>query len=42
MKNRVYKDSDGHSLEVFFNDEGMLEFAVDGLSLYFTSVDSVQ
>lgn len=41
-KGSVYKDSDGHSLEVFFNDEGMLEFAVDGLSLYFTSVDSVQ
>ena len=41
-KGSIYKDSDGHSLEVFFNDEGMLEFAVDGLSLYFTSVDSVQ
>ena len=41
-KGSVYKDSDGHSLEVFFNDEGMLEFAVDGLSLYFTSVDNVQ
>ena len=41
-KGSIYKDSDGNSLEVFFNDEGMLEFAVDGLSLYFTSVDSVQ
>lgn len=32
----------GHSLEVFYDDEGMLQFAVDGLSLYFTSVDNFQ
>lgn len=28
--------------EVFFDDEGMLGFAVDGLSLYFTTVDNFQ
>lgn len=42
MKGSVYKDSEGHRLEVFFDDEGMLEFAVDGLSLYYSSVDRVQ
>ncbi len=30
----VYVDENGHRLEVFFDDEGALQFAVDGLSLY--------
>lgn len=38
----VYTSENGHSLEVFFDDEGMLQFAVDGLSLYFTSADNFQ
>lgn len=29
-------------IEVFFNDYGMLEFAVNGLSLYVTTVDNFQ
>ena len=37
-KGNVYTGDNGHSLEVFFDDEGMLEFAVDGLSLYYTTV----
>lgn len=42
MKGSIYKDSEGRRLEVFFDDEGMLEFAVDGLSLYYSSVDRVE
>lgn len=38
----VYTDDSGRRLEVFWDDEGMLGFAVDGLSLYFTSADSYQ
>lgn len=41
-KGNVYTDDNGRSLEVFFDDEGMLGFAVDGLSLYFTTVDNFQ
>lgn len=41
-KGSVYTDGNGRKLEVFFSDEGMLEFAVDGLSLYFTSADNFQ
>lgn len=41
-KGSVYTDESGRKLEVFFSDEGMLEFAVDGLSLYFTSADNFQ
>lgn len=42
MKGSIYKDSEGRRLEVFFDDEGMLEFAMDGLSLYYSSVDRVE
>ena len=42
MKGSIYKDSEGHRLEVFFDDEGMLEFALDGLSLYYSSADRVE
>lgn len=38
----IYTDDNGRKLEVFFDDEGMLEFAVDGLSLYYTTVDDFQ
>lgn len=41
-KGNVYADDNGRRLEVFFDDEGMLEFAVDGLSLYYTTVDNFQ
>lgn len=39
---KVYTDDKGRRLEVFFDDDGMIEFAVDGLSLYFTSTDRFQ
>lgn len=42
MKGNVYTDDQGNQLEVFFNDYGTLEFAVNGLSLYFTTVDNFQ
>ena len=42
MNGDVYTDDKGNRLEVFFNDYGTLEFAVNGLSLYFTTVDSFQ
>ena len=42
MKGNIYTDEKGNRLEVFFNDYGILEFAVNGLSLYFTTVDSFQ
>lgn len=29
-------------LEVFFDDYGMIEFAVNGLSMYYTTVDNFQ
>lgn len=38
----VYKNDSGNSVEVFFDDYGMLEFAVDGISMYYSSVDRVQ
>lgn len=41
-KGSVYTDENGRKLEVFFDDEGMLGFSVDGLSLYFTSADNYQ
>ncbi len=41
-KGNVYTDDNGRRLEVFFNDEGMIEFAIDGLSVYFTSVGTCQ
>ena len=42
MTGNVYTDDTGRSLEVFFDDYGTLEFAVDGLSLYYTSIDKCQ
>ncbi len=42
MKGNIYTDDKGNRLEVFFNDHDMLEFAVNGLSLYFTTVDNFQ
>lgn len=42
MKGNVYSDDKGNRLEVFFDDEGMIEFAVNGLSLYYTTTDSFQ
>ena len=42
MKGNVYTDDQGNRLEVFFNDEGTIEFAVNGLSLYFTVKDNFQ
>lgn len=38
----VYVDENGRRLEVFFDDEGMLQFAVDGLSLYNTMANDFQ
>ncbi len=42
MAGNVYTDDTGRRMEVFFDDEGMLEFAVDGLSLYYTRADGFQ
>lgn len=42
MAGTVYTDDTGRRLEVFFDDVGMLEFSVDGLSLYYTSADGFQ
>lgn len=42
MNGNIYTDDNGRRLEVFFNDEGMIEFAIDGLSVYFTSVETCQ
>ncbi len=41
-KGNVYTDDAGRRLEVFFDDDGMLQFAVDGLSLYDTMADRCQ
>lgn len=38
----IYTDESGRKLEVFYNDDGMLEFAVDGLSLYYATADDYQ
>lgn len=42
MKGNIYTDDKGNRLEVFFNDYGTLQFAVNGLSLYITTVDNFQ
>ncbi|MBD5522398.1 MAG: hypothetical protein HDR03_14435 [Lachnospiraceae bacterium] len=42
MKGSIYTDDKGNRLEVFFNDHGTLEFAVNGLSAYFTTVDNFE
>ena len=42
IKGNIYTDDKGNRLEVFFNDYGTLEFAVNGLSLYSTTVDNFQ
>lgn len=41
-KGNIYTDDNGRRLEVYFNDEGMLEFVIDGLSLYYTMADKFQ
>lgn len=38
----VYVDENGRRMEVFYDDEGMLQFAVDGLSLYNTMANNYQ
>ena len=42
MKGNIYTDENGNRVEVFFDDYGMIEIAVNGLSLYYTAVDKVQ
>lgn len=42
IKGNIYTDDKGNRLEVFFNDYGVLEFAVNGLSMYITRVDNFQ
>lgn len=42
MKGNVYTDDNGRRLEVFFDDEGMLGFSIDGLSMYYTTTDNFQ
>ena len=42
MKGSIYTDDKGNQLVVFFNDYGTLEFAVNGLSMYFTTVDNFE
>lgn len=42
MKGSIYKDDKGNQLEVIFNDYGTLQFAVNGLSMYFTQVDNYE
>lgn len=42
MKGSIYTDDKGNQLEVFFNDHGTLEFAVNGISMYFTQVDNFE
>lgn len=39
MEGNVYRNENGDSLEAFFDDYGMLGFSVNGLSLYYTTVD---
>ncbi|MBD5443998.1 MAG: hypothetical protein HDR29_00420 [Lachnospiraceae bacterium] len=42
MKGNIYTDDKGNQLEVLFNDYGTLEFAVNGLSVYFTTADNFE
>lgn len=42
MQGCVYKDENGRKLEVFLDDEGMIGFAIDGLSMYYTTVNNFQ
>ncbi len=42
MKGNIYTDDKGNRLEVFFNDYGTLEFAVNGISMYITTVNNFQ
>lgn len=41
-KGNIYTDDKGNQLEVFFNDYGTLEFAVNGLSMYITTASGFQ
>ncbi len=42
MRGTIYTDDKGRRLEVFFNDEGTLEFAIDGLSVHITTTSNFQ
>lgn len=42
MKGNIYTDDKGNQLEVLFDDYGMIEFAVNGLSMYYTTADNFQ
>ncbi len=42
MRGNVYTDDQGNRLEVFFNDHGVLQFAVNGLSMYITRFDNFE
>ena len=42
MKENIFTDDKGNRLEVFFDDYGMIEFAINGLSLYYTTVEKYQ
>ena len=42
LKGNIYTDDKGNRLEVFFDDYGMLQFAVNGLVLYYSTVDNFQ
>ncbi len=42
MSDNVYTDDAGRRLEVSFDDYGMLDFSVDGLSLYYTNAADFQ
>ena len=42
MKGNIYTDDKGNRLEVIFNDYGTLQFAINGLSMYFTRADNFQ
>lgn len=41
-RGNVYTDDKGRRLEAYFNDEGTLEFAIDGLSVYITTTSNFQ
>ncbi len=42
MKGNIYTDDKGNQVEVSFNDYGTLEFVVNGLSMYITTVSGFQ
>ncbi len=42
MTENVYTDENGRRLEVGVDDYGMLEFSIDGLSMYYATADNFQ